>query len=107
MLQNNPSQYFYYKGTLARISRSQGTTAKVSPVVVIVKIPLTLVGVSGNNAHLAVVVKMTPLKPCLWLCQVVLDLELCRLHNIGGQLATAQGTPGHLWRNPRVPQNPG
>lgn len=44
---------------------------------------------------------------CSWLCQVVLALGLCRHHQMGGQSATAQGTPYTLWRNPRVPWDSG
>lgn len=38
---------------------------------------------------------------------MMMALELCRHHQIGGELAKAQGTLRNLWRNLRVPQNPG
>lgn len=92
------SHPFYPKRKLKKMSRSQGTPGKISLLMVIKKIPPTLVVTSGKIALLRGVARITPLQSCCRLYQVVLDLQLFRHHQRGGgcQLATAQGTPCHL-----------
>lgn len=62
-----------------------------------------------NHTHVpfTLVIRMPSLQtatkiiwPCRWLCQLTLVLDICRHHQMDGQLTTAQGTLSNLWRNP-------
>ncbi|CAI9582520.1 unnamed protein product [Staurois parvus] len=89
------SQPLYPRGTLEMIFISQGTPGKMNPLGFIGKMSLTLVMVSGKNATLAGISLALPsgFRP-----------GLCRHHQMGGELGTAQGTPSQPLRNPRALQ---